>query len=77
MTRRETANIIEAFLDGTGGKWDWDEFTSFPLQDPELERVRQVCISVPDIDPPGQPGAYCGENGLTVLRNLVRDLRAP
>jgi hypothetical protein len=27
-TKSEVADYIEQFLNGTGGKWDWDDFTS-------------------------------------------------
>jgi hypothetical protein len=28
LGRDEVATIIENFVEGTGGKWDWDDFTT-------------------------------------------------
>jgi len=40
------AKTIAAFLDGTGGEWDWDDFTSFRLRDPTLDNVRKRALAV-------------------------------
>jgi len=39
-TRDEVADYIENFLNGNGGPWDWDDFTSVRIDDPELDQVR-------------------------------------
>ncbi len=39
-TAAEVAAFIDDFISGTGGEWDWDDFTSVPLSDPELEAIR-------------------------------------
>jgi len=40
----EVAHILEAFLEGRGGPWDWDDFTSGKsLDDLELEAIRKRC----------------------------------
>jgi hypothetical protein len=73
--RLEVADIIEAFLDGRGEGWDWDEFISLKLPDPGLEKIRLLCGSLPESYPPTQHGHYCGEEGLELLRTIARDLR--
>lgn len=40
-TPAEVAGFIRDFLDGTGGDWDWDDFTSVPIADAELESLRR------------------------------------
>ena len=75
MTRDEVANTIQQFLDGTGGKWDWDDFCSFEIADPMLDAIRERCISVHD-EFPAKEG-YCDERGTQVLRELVERLRKP
>ena len=40
----EVAGFLRDFLDNSGGQWDWDEFESVPITDPELERIRQQAI---------------------------------
>ena len=47
-TRAEVADIIEQFVDGTGGRWDWDDFTSTKIADPELDAIRVRCIELHD-----------------------------
>ncbi len=75
ISRFEVANIIEAFLDGQGEHWDWDDFISVKLPDPELEKIRLLCSSLPESYPPTQHGHYCGEEGLKLLRTIAHDLR--
>lgn len=40
-TPAEVAGFIRDFIDGTGGEWDWDDFTSVRLANPELEAIRR------------------------------------
>ncbi len=70
------AAIIEAFVDGKSGPWDWDDFTSIKKKDVFLESVRSRCIAVRDEYPPKSEGAYCDAEGVEILRALVRELRA-
>jgi hypothetical protein len=46
-TPDEVAKYLRDFIEGTGGDWDWDDFTSVPIKDPALERIRQEAESVP------------------------------
>jgi hypothetical protein len=73
-TREEVAKTIEAFINGTGRQWDWDGFTSIRLDDPELEAIRQRCVSIPVEFPPSTKAAYCSDAGLQVMRDLVQGL---
>jgi hypothetical protein len=38
--------VITAFLDGSGGRWDWRAFTSCSLRDVELDRIRSCAAIV-------------------------------
>jgi len=76
MTSEEVAKTIEAFVNGTGRQWDWDDFTSIRLKDPELEKIRQRCVSIPDEFPPSTRSEYCNASGLQVMRDLAQSLRA-
>jgi hypothetical protein len=40
QSARAIANCIRGFIDGTCGPYDWDDFTSVPLKDPDLEAIR-------------------------------------
>ena len=72
----EVANTIEGFVNNTGDQWAWDGFISLRLNDPELEAIRQKCVSIRDEFPPSDPRAYCSEAGLEKMRQIVQDLRA-
>ncbi len=72
----EVGIIIRGFLNGTGGKWDWDDFISTPLSDSRLDEVRRLCGELPDRFPPHEEGSYCDENGLQLLRQIAADLPA-
>jgi hypothetical protein len=75
-TRQEVADTIEGFVNGTGRQWDWDGFTSIRIDDPELEAIRQKCISVRDEYPPEKPTDYCSPAGMEAMRKLAGELRA-
>ncbi len=55
--------------------WDWDDFLSSTLADPDLDRVRIICFKAPDRYPPGEEGGSCSEEGIKVLRNLAKELK--
>jgi len=73
---KEAASTIEAFIAGSCGPWDWDDFTSLITKDAFLDSVRQQCVDVYDNYPAGERGRYCSDEGLDVLRSIVRELRA-
>jgi len=71
----KSAEIIETFLEGRSGKWDWDDFTSIKKKDAYLESVRLRCISIHDDFPPKERSHYCSPEGMIVLRTLAREVR--
>ena len=71
----EVATYIERSLEGTGGEWDWDDFTSVPIRDPELEKIRLRCLGLDREFPPTEAGAYCSSEGFAVLREMLEQLR--
>lgn len=75
-TREEVTCIIEQFLDGTGGKWDWDNFCSTEIADDELDRIRNLCAGASETYPPTEKGHYCSAEGLGHLRNIANQLRS-
>ena len=76
-TPEEVANTIEGFVSGTGDQWAWDDFISIRLSDPALEAVRQKCVAIRDEFPPSDPRAYCSDDGLAAMRQIVQELHAP
>jgi hypothetical protein len=75
-TRDEVAKILEAFLAGSGGDWDWDDFLSFAIVDEELELIRVHCNRLDSEFPATEKGHFCGPKGFEVISEYVRQLRA-
>jgi hypothetical protein len=40
-TPDDVIGFLRDFLEGAGGDWDWDEFESVPITDPELDALRR------------------------------------
>lgn len=74
LTRAEVAKLIRNFVEGSGGAWDWDDFISTRLDDPQLDEVRSLCAAIPDAYPPTKADLYCSEGGLDELRKLADSL---
>lgn len=72
----EAADAIEALISKDDVFSDWEQFSTSPSEDPDLEEIRLKCIGLPAAYPPQAQGEYCGERGLEVLDSLVRRLRA-
>jgi hypothetical protein len=74
-TARQVADTIENFVNGTDGKWDWDDFLSFTLDDYRLEAYRDRCNRMSETHPPIKNGYYCSDEGFEAMRQMVRELR--
>jgi hypothetical protein len=75
-TDLEVASIIEAFVEGTGRDWDWDDFCSLKIENRDLDAVRLKCRGLSFSHPPRVKGHYCNEEGIGLLREIVRNLRS-
>jgi hypothetical protein len=38
-TPEDVSGYLRDFLDGTGGEWDWDDFETVKITDPELDDI--------------------------------------
>jgi hypothetical protein len=74
LSKADVVRLIDDFITGSGGQWDWDDFISIPLDDPALEHVRLEAARLPDRFPPAQFG-YTSAEGLAELRRLADTLR--
>jgi hypothetical protein len=74
-TREEVAKIIDDFISDNIGTYDWDDFISIKITDPELERIRIFCLEVTDLYPSVEDGHYCSDEGINRLRGLADGLR--
>ena len=76
-TYLEVAKTLEDFVESTGGKWDWDDYTSvmtYP-DNQYLQEVQSRMVNLSGEFPAGPHGGYCGMDGFEVIRAYVRDLR--
>jgi hypothetical protein len=73
--RQEVADIIESFVQGSGRKWDWDDFCSHEIESRELDAIRLKCCELSSSHPPISKAQYCNEEGIEILRDMVRNLR--
>ena len=76
-SKREVAQLIRAVLDGSIGKWDWDDLTSIRQADPEMEAIRLRLIRIYDEYPAGKSGGYCNEAGAAELIRIADALDPP
>ena len=66
-TAGEVETYLRKFLDGADGAWDWDDFTSIKITDPELDAIREEAawVSLP-----------LTEDGRLTLRRLLDHVRS-
>lgn len=74
--RKYAIRSIRNFLEGTGGAFDWDDFTSTPLGFPDLDEIRRLCVELPAKYPPRNDREYCNDAGLFALRQTLDGLEA-
>jgi hypothetical protein len=66
LGRLEVAQILENFLQGAGGPWDWDDFISVGnVADDRLKQIQRHVNLLSDEFPPEKPGEYCNEQAAT------------
>jgi len=77
MNFNEMADVIERFLNGTAGPWEWDDvFQGGTYEDPFLRSIQKRCLELDREFPPVVKGWYSSPEGLSVLRELVAALRS-
>jgi hypothetical protein len=74
-TNHEVSNIIQRFVDGTGDKWEWDDFCSVPMENPDLEMTRGKCINLCFTHPASDKQHFCDADGIQLLLEMVQSLR--
>jgi hypothetical protein len=62
LSAAEVAKYLRDYIEGTGSNWDWDDFTSVPIADPQLDEIRReaTAVTAPDT-----------EDAPTVLKRLL------
>lgn len=69
------ADLIERFVDGSIGPWEWDDFISLRGRTMEIEKVRQRVAAVRDDYPPEKSSHWCSAEGVLRLRQIAKELR--
>ena len=69
-SREDIAKTITEFIEGTGGEYDWDNFTTYPLKDPNLEKIRRDCDEVCVRFPPRTKTEWCSDAGRDELLRI-------
>ena len=72
--RKEVAATIESFLDGSGGRYDWDDLISMPRSDEVFQEVCRYCVSTGDLYPTKR--GWCSDEGAAKLREFATLLRS-
>lgn len=71
----DSAAIIESFLSGSCGDYDWDDFLTIPSPDPLIQAVKNYCADSHFHYPPSMDGHWCSETGALKLTQLSVHLR--
>ena len=74
LTSSEVRQILVSFPDGSGGPWEWDDFTSVPVADSALDKVRERCAGLWQEFPPERPNEYCSDAGTQVILDFIQQL---
>jgi hypothetical protein len=72
--RLEVAALIRRFLDGSAGKWEWDDFISVRQRDEHIEAIRQAILEIETNFPRDTPNKWCSDAGMLKLQALASAL---
>ena len=71
LTARDVSSYLDDFINARSGDWDWDDFTSIRIADPNLESIRVEAASIE------LPLDESGELKLRQLLERSKELEAP
>jgi hypothetical protein len=72
----EVAELLDGFVDGTGGQWDWDDFTlGMTFTDKRLQEIQARCRVLSLEFPPPAKEMYTSGQGVQVIRDYAAELR--
>jgi hypothetical protein len=74
-TNIEVADIIERHLKGIENNFEWGDYLSIPIKNPELNVIRIRCRKLLDEYPPKSEGRFTDERGEEILRFYINQLR--
>ena len=62
LTADDVVSYLANWIEGRGGGWDWDDFTSITITDKQLDAIREEAAAVP---------CPVTDEGLARLRKLL------
>ena len=69
------AKVIESFVDGSCGPYDWDDFLNGSKNDADFQKIREECERI-EIDYPARSGhEWCDDEGCRALLAIAARLR--
>jgi len=74
-TRFRVIELLQGFLDGSAGPYEFDDFLSSRSSDPEIEAIRLRLAQLPDEEPSDDPTRYAGERAKVIVEEIIRDLQ--
>jgi len=75
-TMKQIADIIDNFLNGTSGPYEWQDFVTYPFKPPQLEKVRKECADIKTKYPPENSKEWCNELGRNALCMISERIRS-
>jgi hypothetical protein len=74
LSSADVALMLERIVEGR--PWVWSDFIDTPIEDPELEKIRIRVEKLESSHPPGPKDYYLNEDGRTILRSIISELRS-
>lgn len=71
----DAAELIESFVNGTCGAYDWDDFLNGSKKDTRLQDIREECERVETDHPAGTEHEWCNDEGALALLAIAARLR--
>jgi hypothetical protein len=75
LTAAQVAELIDKFVDGSGGPYDWDDYINIPSRNAALEQIRRDCEEVSERFPPETKTEWCSPAGGAELKRLAQKAR--
>lgn len=73
--QQDVADLIDRFVGGAIGKYEWDDFTSLRGRSPGMEALRVEIVAICDKYPATASNQWCSAEGLQQLQAVGRRLR--
>jgi hypothetical protein len=67
---------LQAFLDGTGGTWDFDDLVHDKFSDDLARAAVKAADNMPLEYPSNHPNEFCNSEGSRKIQQLVDELKA-